>query len=103
MFNNLIKFYLPLTQFFREKLFLEKGPILSDKHFALGSEIEGIPNRLFWVSYEDAFFRFGFKLFQLKPFDVSIAAPNLKKRQLRFLAKPQFIRCRLHRLRWCPI
>ena len=30
-FKNLI-FYLPPTQFFREKLFLEKGPILSNKH-----------------------------------------------------------------------
>ena len=27
--------------------------------------------------------------------------PNFKKRQLWFLAKPQFIRCRLNRFRWC--
>ena len=81
-------FYLPPTQFFREKLLLEKGPVLSDKQFALGSEIEGIPNCHLWVSNEDVFVRFGFELFWLKPIDISIAAPNLKKQQLRFLAKP---------------
>ena len=62
-----MKFYLPPTQFFREKLLLEKGPDLSDKQFALGSEIEGVPNYHLWVSYEDVFVRFGFELLRLKP------------------------------------
>ena len=71
-----MKLYLPPTQFFQEKLFLKKGPVLSDKHFAIGSEIEGIPNHLFSVSYEDAFVRFGFELISLKLFHISVAAPN---------------------------
>ena len=58
--------------------------------------IEGVPNSFFWVSYEDALLRFGFELIRLKLFHISIATPNFKKRQLRFLAKPQFIRCRLN-------
>ena len=58
--------------------------------------IEGVPNSLLWVSYEDAFLRFGFELIRVKPFHISIATPNFKKRRLRFLAKPQFIRCRLN-------
>ena len=36
----------------------------------------------------------------MKLFHISIAAPNFKKRQLWFLAKPQFIRCRLNGFRW---
>ena len=39
-----------------------QGHVLSDKQFALGSEIEGIPNCHLWVSYEDVFVRFGFEL-----------------------------------------
>ena len=58
--------------------------------------IEGVPNSFFSVSYEDALLRFGFELIRLKLFHISIATPNFKKRQLRFLAKPQFIRCRLN-------
>ena len=58
--------------------------------------IEGVPNSFFWVSYEDALLRFGFELIRLILFHISIATPNFKKRQLRFLAKPQFIRCRLN-------
>ena len=50
------------------------------------------------VSYEEALLRFGFELIRLKSFDISVATPNFKKRQLRFLAKPQFIRCRLNDL-----
>ena len=57
--------------------------------------IEGVPNNFFGVSYEDALLRFGFELIRLKLFHLSIATPNFKKRQFRFLAKPQFIRCRL--------
>ena len=30
--------------------------------------IEGVPNSLFWVSYEDTFLRFGFELIRLKTF-----------------------------------
>src|SRR4051812_45088838 len=102
-FYNLIKFYLPPTQLFQKKLFLKKCSVLRDKHFAFGLEIEGIPNCLFWVSYEDAFLRFGFQLFRLKLLDISITSPNFKKQQLWFLAKPQFIRRRLNAFRWCPI
>ena len=50
--------------------------------------VEGLPNSFFRVSYEDALLRFGFELIGLKPFDISVATPNFKKRQLRFLAKP---------------
>src|SRR3954467_4104161 len=53
-----------------------------------GSVIEGVPNNPLWVSYEDAFLRFGFELIRLKLFHISTAAPNFKKRQLWFLAKP---------------
>ena len=42
-------------------------------------------------SNEDTFFRFGFELIRLKLFHISITAPNFKKQQLWFLAKPQFI------------
>ena len=59
--------------------------------------IEGVPNSYLWVFYEDALLRFGFELIRLKPFYISVATPNFKKRQLMFLAKPQFIRCRLNR------
>ena len=51
---------------------------------------------MYWflrVSYEDALLRFGFELIRLKLFDISVATPNFKKRRLKFLAKPQFIRC----------
>ena len=58
--------------------------------------IEGVPNSFLWVSYEDALLRFGFELIRLKPLDISVASPNFKKRQLRFLAKPQFIWCRFN-------
>ena len=60
--------------------------------------IEGVPNIFYRVSYEDALLRFGFDLIRLKPFDISVATPNFKKRQLRFLAKPQFIWRRLRDL-----
>ena len=50
--------------------------------------VEGVPNSFFWVSYEDALLRFGFELIKLKLFHISIATPNFKKPQLRFLAKP---------------
>ena len=50
--------------------------------------IEGVPNSFFWVSYEDALLHFGFELIRLKLFRITIAAPNFKKRRLRFLAKP---------------
>jgi hypothetical protein len=36
--------------------------------------VEGAPNGLFWVSYEDALIRFGFDLIRLKPFYISIAS-----------------------------
>ena len=54
--------------------------------------VEGVPNCFLRVSYEDALLRFGFELIRLKPFDISVATADFKKRQLRFLAKPQFIR-----------
>ena len=47
-----------------------------NKDLAFGSEVEDIPNSFFRVSYEDAFFRFGFELFRLKFLDISIASPN---------------------------
>ena len=84
---HLIKFHFPPTHFFREKLFLQKGSILGNEDLAFGSEVEGVPNSFLRVSYEDAFFRFGFELFRLKFLDISIATPNFKKRQLGFLAK----------------
>src|SRR3989337_706810 len=86
--GHLIKFHFPPTYFFREKLFLQKGSILGNKDLAFGSEVEGIPYSFLRVSYEDAFFRFGFELFRLKFLDISIASPNFQKRQLRFLPKP---------------
>ena len=64
--------------------------------------IEGVPNSLLWVSYEDIFLRFGFELIRMKLLNISITIPNFKKRQLWFLAKPQFRLCRLNGLRWCP-
>src|SRR6266496_63752 len=87
----------------RENSFSRKDPIFSNKNLAFGSVIEGVPNSLFWVSYEDLLLRFGFELIMLKLFHISIAVPNFKKRQLRFLAKPQFIWCHLNGFRWCPL
>src|SRR3990170_5981373 len=87
-YNYLIKFYFPPTHFFREKLLLLKGFILGNKDLAFGSVVEGVPNCFLRVSYEDALLQFGFELIRLKPFDVSVATPNFKKRQFRFLAKP---------------
>src|SRR3954462_5853099 len=79
--------FLPLTSFERNS-FSRKDPFFSNKCLAFGSVIEGVPNCLLWVSYEDTFLRFGFELIRLKLFHISIAAPNFKKRQLWFLAKP---------------
>src|SRR3954470_15965470 len=95
-------FYFPPTHFFREKLLLWKGSILSNEYLAFGSVIEGVPNCLLWVSYEDIFLRFGFELIRMKLFHISITTPNFKTRQLWFLAKPRFILCCLNGLRWCP-
>jgi hypothetical protein len=50
--------------------------------------MEGVPNCFIRVSYEDALLGFGFELIRLNPFDISVATPNIKKRQLRFLTKP---------------
>ena len=47
--------------------------------------MEGVPNRYFWLTYEDALLRLGFELIKTKLFHISIAIPNFKKRQLRFL------------------
>ena len=79
--------FLPLTSFERNS-FSRKDPFLATKYLAFGSVIEGVPNSFFWVSYEDTLLRFGFELIRLKPFDISVATPNFKKRQLRFHAKP---------------
>ena len=76
---------------------------LSYKDLAFRSVVEGVPNCFLRVSYEDTLLRFGFELIRLNPFDISVATPNFKKRQLRFLAKPQFIRCCLNGFRRCPI
>ena len=58
------------------ELLLQKGPVLGNEDLAFGSEVEGIPNSFLSVSYEDAFFRFGFEPFRLKFLDISIASPN---------------------------
>ena len=79
--------FLPLTSFERNS-FSIKDRFLAKKYLAFGLVIEGVPNSFFWVSYEDALLRFGFKLSSLKLFHISIATPNFKKRQLWFLAKP---------------
>src|SRR3954470_20575402 len=42
--------------------------IISNECLALGSVIEGVPNSLRWVSYEDIFLRFGFELIRMKFF-----------------------------------
>ena len=94
--------FLPLTSF-EGNSFSRKDPFLATNVFSFGTVIEGVPNSFLWVSYEDTFLRFGFELIRLKLFHLSIAAPNFKKRQLWFLAKPQFIRRRLNGFRWCPI
>ena len=47
--------------------------------------IEGIPNGLFRVSYEDTLLRFGFELIRLKPLDISVASPNFTNDSLGFL------------------
>ena len=46
--------------------------------------IEGVPNILFWVSYEDLLLRFGFELIMLKLFHISIAVPNFQNDNLGF-------------------
>ena len=87
---------------FKRKSFSRNDPFLATNYLAFRSVIEGVPNSFFWVSYEDTLLRFGFELISLKLFHISITTPNFKKQQLWFLAKPQFIRCRLNGFRWCP-
>src|SRR5215216_338511 len=77
--------------------------LISNKYLSFGSVVEGVPNSFLRVSYEDALLRFKFELIRQKPFDISVTTPNFKKRQLRFIAKPKFIRCRLNGFRRCPI
>ena len=48
--------------------------------------IEGVYNSFLWISYEDVFVRFWVRASPAEA--LSIAAPNIKKRQLWFLAKP---------------
>src|SRR5215216_7079827 len=81
-FNNLFEFYLPTTHTFHEKLLLKKGSILGNKDLALGSVIEGIPNRFLRVSYEDAFFRFGFEFIRLKFLHINFASQTLRNDSL---------------------
>src|SRR3954465_4199711 len=78
-------FYFPPTHFFREKLLLWKGSILSNECLAFGSVIEGVPNSLLWVSYEDIFLRFGFELIRMKPFHISITIQTLRNDNFGFL------------------
>ena len=47
--------------------------------------IEGIPNGLFRVSYEDAHLRLGFELIRLKLLDISITPQTLRNDNLGFL------------------
>ena len=47
--------------------------------------IEGVPNSLLWVSYEDTFLQFGFELIRLKLFHISIAAQTLRNDNFGFL------------------
>ena len=47
--------------------------------------IDGVPNCLFGVSYEDTFLIFGFELIRLKPFDISVATQTLRNDSLGFL------------------
>ena len=53
---------------------------LSNKDLAVGYMVEGVPNYFLRLSYEDALLQFGFELIRLKPFDISVATPNFKKR-----------------------
>ena len=66
----------PPTQFFWEKLFLEKGPVQETIPIAFGYELGGIPN-CFGCPMKMHFIRFGFELINLKLFHISVAAPNL--------------------------
>ena len=99
--------FLPLTSFERNS-FSRETPSPERIHSQQRISCLRICDRrctqhFFWVSYEDIFLRFGFELIRMKLFHISIATPNFKKRQLWFLAKPQFIWCRLNGFRWCPI
>ena len=47
--------------------------------------IEGVPNSFFWVSYEDAFLRFGFELIRLKLFHISTQPQTLRNDILGYL------------------
>src|SRR3954468_23240582 len=81
-------FYFPPTHFFREKLLLWKGSILSNELSCLWicdrrcTQLSplGILLRHFSPIW--------FELIMMKPFHISISTPNFKKRQLWFLAKP---------------
>ena len=83
-----MKFYFTPTHVFLEKLLLQKVSEFSNKSLAFGSVIEGVSNSFLWISYEDALLRFEFELIRIKKIHISIATPNFKKRQFRFLAKP---------------
>src|SRR3954470_11633240 len=78
-------FYFPPTHFFREKLLLWKGSILSNEYLAFGSVIEGVPNCLLWVSYEDIFLRFGFELIRMKLFTLASQPQTLRNDNFGFL------------------
>ena len=47
--------------------------------------IEGVPNSLLWVSYEDTFIRFGFELIRLKNFQ-ALQPQTLRNDSLGFLS-----------------
>src|SRR3954464_1208431 len=60
----------------RETPSLERS-ILSNECLAFGSVIEGVPNCLLWVSYEDTFLRFGFELYHDETFSDKHRNPKL--------------------------
>ena len=52
--SHFIEVYLPPTQLFQEKLFLEKVSSLGDKRFALRLIVEGVSTSFLWIAYKDA-------------------------------------------------
>ena len=88
----------PPTQFFREKLFLEKGPDSRNNPYCFRIWDRRY-TQLFWVSYEDAFIRFGFELISLKTFSHKHRSPKLLRNDNLGFSK----RCRLNGITWYPI
>ena len=81
-------FHHPPTQFFREKLFLEKGPDSRNNPLLLSDLRQEACPTVFGLSYEDVFIRFGFELIRMKLFSHKRRSPKLSRNDSLGFSKP---------------